>query len=624
MATTPKPEPTAAQHETALIAMYLLAERELLQGFTSIVRQMAGTGLTSYAVLGPLRRLVRRWLDYLAGGDDLAAAMVSTSVAEGAREARRQTRDLRAVLAAAPGTDSRGGSRGPGDGRPPGRDLELPDDGFFDLSMPHGDRAAQAIRDDITSELKDVRRRITRLPDDIYKMIAPHGATYQVLANDVTPAQAQAMAWQVFVSQGVTGFTDRSGRDWALSSYVEMAVRTASQRAYNASHLARMRAVGIEYFTVPASGHPCPLCFPWQGRVITAEPIENPVIPVAGTIEQATATGLFHPNCRHTLIPVYPGITKLEPGVWTDQMQREYTLTQRQRAIERDIRKAKQQFNFALTPEARTDATQKVRRQQARMRVFVRDTGFTRQSRREQVHLTDDRGPNWNPPHAQEPPPTPPRPFGPPSDRVPGPAFEVSVSERSMVGAQVRQARRAIEKVHTVPDTVRPVKITDDANMAELGKYSPMRSLIEIRSQGPAVQLTVAHEIGHYIDHRVLGQSTTFLETKLPTSRSTLRWLRVVQDSPEVRRLQEILAGADDDPDLETHIRYLLTPSEMFARAYSQWIAVRSGDEALSLGVEWWRERKDEWTRARQWGSTEFEPIADAIDAMFREKGLLL
>ncbi|MGO7983629.1 phage minor capsid protein, partial [Rhizobium johnstonii] len=100
---------------------------------------------------------------------------------------------------------------------------------------------------------------------------------------------------------------------------------------YNESHLTRMRALGIEYFTVPTSPHACPLCFPWQGRVITAVHIENPEIPVAGTIEDATAAGLFHPNCRHTLIPVFPGITVLTPSVWTGELQREYDLSQRQR-----------------------------------------------------------------------------------------------------------------------------------------------------------------------------------------------------------------------------------------------------------------------------------------------------
>lgn len=391
MAPSREPERTAADYAAALTALYLLAERDLLVGFTEILRRSPITEEGALDALGRLRQVMRRVLNRLAPTDRLATVMVSKAVQEGAREARRQTSDLRAVIRANPAVDSRGGTRGPGGGGPPGRALELPDDSWFDLSMPHGERAAQAVGDDIVSELDDVRRRITRLPDDIYKMIAPHGAIYQALENGVTPAQAQAMAWRVFVSHGVTGFTDVSGRDWSLSAYVEMAVRTAATRAFNASHLARMQAIGIDYFTISDSGHPCPLCFPWQGRVITATVIENPLIPVAGTIEQATAAGLFHPNCRHVLTAVYPGVTKLNPGVWTPEMEREYVLKQRQRGIEREIRKAKRQQDLALTPEARTDARRKVQAQQARMRAFINDTGFARQSRREQVDLTDQR-----------------------------------------------------------------------------------------------------------------------------------------------------------------------------------------------------------------------------------------
>lgn len=371
--------------------MYVLAEQTLLEGFTRILRVTPPADPASFTAMPRLRALVARVLAYLAKGDRLAGQVVVSAAIDGIGHARRQTHSLRAVIKAA-GVDTRGGSRGPGDGRPPGRGLQLPDDDRpFDMSMRHAERSAQAIRDDIVSELQDVRRRITRLPDDVYKFIAPHGSIYQVLDNKVTPAQAQAMAWRVFVSQGITGFTDRSGRDWALSSYVEMAVRTAAARAQNASHLERMQAIGVEYFTVAKSVHPCPLCFPWQGRVITITPITAPVIPVAGTLEQATAAGLFHPNCAHVLVPVYPGVTKLDPGVWTDELQREYTLSQRQRAIERDIRKAKRQADYALTPEARTQAVGKLRHEQARMRAFINDTGFLRDSRREQTDLTDQR-----------------------------------------------------------------------------------------------------------------------------------------------------------------------------------------------------------------------------------------
>lgn len=367
---------SAEQLAAALVALYITAEQDLLAGFTALIRRTPPTLEGRQLLLGEARRLVRRILARLVPASRaIESRAIMASAAEGRRDA------LQLVRAA-------GGGRG--GAVPPGSALAAPDDGFFDLSMPHGERAAQAIRDDVVSSLEDVRFRITRLPDDVYKMIAPHGAIYQVIDQGVSPAQAQAMAWRVFVREGVTGFTDKSGRNWSLSAYVEMAVRTASARAYNASHLARMRALGVEYFTIPPTGHPCPLCFPWQGKVLTVGKIPNPRIRVDATIAEATLAGLFHPNCRHPLLPVFPGVTVIpDPVEWTPELDAEYRASQRQRHLELQVRKAKRQLEYAATPEARQEATVRVRRAQAKVREFIRNTGFLRDSRREQVDLTD-------------------------------------------------------------------------------------------------------------------------------------------------------------------------------------------------------------------------------------------
>lgn len=382
----PKPDPSSAELTAALVAMYVLAEQRILEGTTRILKRSIAAE-DGYVVLGQLRSLVRRILHGL-NGESLATAMVAAATAEGRRDAEKA---VSSALAQIPG-GIRAGSAGGSSGLPPAGGLAASGDGFFDLSLSHGERAAQAIRDDVVSSLEDVRRRITRLPDDIYKHIAPHGAIYQVLDNNVSPAQAQAMAWRVFASQGVTGFVDRGGREWSMSAYVEMAVRTASTRAFNSSHLDRMQALGVEYFTIPETAHTCPKCFPWQGKVLTAVPIENPAVPVAGTIADAVAAGLWHPNCKHPLLAFYPGYTILpDVGDWTAEDQRLYELSQKQRRLELDVRKAKRALEYATTPEAAADASRKVARAQAKVREFVKVTGFARQSRREQVDLTDQR-----------------------------------------------------------------------------------------------------------------------------------------------------------------------------------------------------------------------------------------
>jgi hypothetical protein len=257
----------------------------------------------------------------------------------------------------------------------------------FDPYELHGVRAANAIRADLDSELQDVRFRLTRLDGDLYKIINPAGAAGQVLPNGFTPDQAQAKAWREFMRRGVTGFTDKSGRDWALSSYVEMAVRTASTRAYNASRLQVIQSLGGNLVFVSDDGHPCPLCLPWQNVVLCIVP--DGVHP---SIADATAAGLFHPNCRHHLAEYVAGSTHLgTPQEWTDADQIAYNATQKQRALERGIRVAKRELEYARTPEARNAARADVRAAQLKMRQFVAQhphLNLLRQSRREQLDLS--------------------------------------------------------------------------------------------------------------------------------------------------------------------------------------------------------------------------------------------
>lgn len=104
------------------------------------------------------------------------------------------------------------------------------------------------------------------------------------------------------------------------------------------------------------------------------------------------ASSIVVHNCKHPLLAYFPGVTVLpESRPWTAEDQRLYDLTQRQRRLELEVRKAKRALEYATTPEEAAKAGAKVRRAQARVREFVRLTGFARQSRREQVDLSDPR-----------------------------------------------------------------------------------------------------------------------------------------------------------------------------------------------------------------------------------------
>ncbi|MFD4111609.1 phage minor capsid protein [Streptomyces sp. NPDC058650] len=506
-------------------------------------------------------------------------------------------------------------------------------------------QAVAAVVLSLDSRLEALNQRLTRYPQDAYqRIVSIYSPT--TLLGVTTSRVMQAQAVQRFLSEGISDFIDRGNRRWTIGAYAEMAGRTTVNRAFNDAGVWRMQQSGIDLVTVVRGLDSCEKCAAWAGKILSTNGVVGPVtlphatggedvtVVVDATVDQARNAGWNHPNCRCRLVAYLPGLTVPQSDTTYDpEAEKERA---QQRAIERDIRKAKRAEAVAPDEVTAARARRDIREAQADMRAFIRDTGRNRQSYREQLHFADGRGPLAGRSTPRTPPPAPPKPATKPTPSPDGPnltvvpppgtrgGVNIAISKRTTLGVQARQARAAIAKVHRIPKDTRPVRIVTASTQAQhLGAYYPGRGEIELRSRGPAVQLTAAHEIGHYLDHRLIGRSEVIFESKLPTSHATQEWLAAVRASPSIARLQAILADATDDPVLAAHVKYLLTPAEMWARSYAQWIAVRSGDEAMLLGVEYWLERPDPWTSARQWSTPEFEPIATAIDAMFREKGLL-
>jgi hypothetical protein len=263
--------------------------------------------------------------------------------------------------------------------------------------LPHDVNSARFIAQDLASRLDAAAWRITRFADDAYKAAVASGAVTQIL-DHATPAASQAQAWRELSARGVTGFTDKSGRNWNLATYVEMAARTATQRAYNASHRDRLTQAGITLFTISTTGRPCPLCAPWEGKVLAdrgagvfAEPDASNGDPlqvrVDATIEEAIAAGLFHPNCKHTLTAFLPGVTVLKQNEWTPADEQAYQNTQRLRALERAVRASKQEALGAVNDLDKRRANARVRALQQQIRDHTNSTGLLRRPGREQPSL---------------------------------------------------------------------------------------------------------------------------------------------------------------------------------------------------------------------------------------------
>lgn len=94
-------------------------------------------------------------------------------------------------------------------------------------------------------------------------------------------------------------------------------------------------------------------------------------------------------NCRHTLTPYIEGISENnEQQVPEEDAVAEFELTQKQRYLERQIRKAKESLRLAETTgdeDAIAKYKKQVRNRQATLRNFIKDNGLARQRAREQI-----------------------------------------------------------------------------------------------------------------------------------------------------------------------------------------------------------------------------------------------
>lgn len=256
-----------------------------------------------------------------------------------------------------------------------------------------------AIAVELAGVTATAQARILRLPDDVFRQAAASSVTGLLGGALGSSQEAQAAAWQRIIATGAT-FRDSAGRRWNTASYVEMATRTATQRAYTAQHTTTLTAAGVTLQRVVIGREACEECARWAGKILRSDagPTGRVQVPsltgpgtvtvnIAGTIDEAEASGWHHPNCRCTLVGYVPG-TRPPTVPDTTYDPAAEAARARLRALERRVRAAKTNEAAAVTPEQRTAARARVRAIQAEIRdhVAAHDT-LTRERNREQINF---------------------------------------------------------------------------------------------------------------------------------------------------------------------------------------------------------------------------------------------
>ena len=146
----------------------------------------------------------------------------------------------------------------------------------------------------------------------------------------------------------------------------------------------------------------------------------------------------------------------------------------------------------------------------------------------------------------------------------------------------------------------------------EQGTYEPWNRRLSISYDAHDPAETAIHETGHAIDFA--------------------HWKETGEHYTDDAGLKGALFGSSRYGDLQRLIgehgsknpwpKYAVQPAEMFARAFSQWVANKSGDRSLQQAVaDKLADRGDTFTRWTVWEPDDFKPIADELDRIFGVTG---
>ena len=233
---------------------------------------------------------------------------------------------------------------------------------------------------ELNQSLSQTHLRILRQSQDYYQQAVAKGSNY-VLTGAGTRLEGAQKTLNQLANKGITGFVDKGGRNWNLSSYVEMATRTATGRARIDGNINRFATNGEDLVIVSGHYESCPICDPWEARILSISG-KNPDY---ASVQDAKNAGLFHPNCTHNLTLYVEGLTDPEKLIKQKKGSNLYEERQQQRYNERMIRKWKRRKAASLTDSETKKVQSYVSKWEKKQSDFIGKTGRIRKYDREEV-----------------------------------------------------------------------------------------------------------------------------------------------------------------------------------------------------------------------------------------------
>lgn len=219
----------------------------------------------------------------------------------------------------------------------------------------------------IKATLNDMQRAevaILRMANDQYRKVIYNA---QVYANTGagTYEKAVDMATKDFMAAGLQCVEYANGARHTLSDYADMAIRTASKRAYLQGEGQKRKEWGITTVIVNKRGNPCPKCLPFCGKVLIDDVWSGGSpdgrSPVTGRkyklMSKAVEAGLYHPRCKDSHTTYFEGISDPPDDKYSKEelsrIEEEYRKEQKRQYDIRQEKKYARLSEYSLDEENR-------------------------------------------------------------------------------------------------------------------------------------------------------------------------------------------------------------------------------------------------------------------------------
>ena len=228
---------------------------------------------------------------------------------------------------------------------------------FFKLN----DRKLEALIKATRKDMEKAETAVLRKANDDYRKAIFNA---QVYANTGagTYEKAVDMATKDMLSRGLNCVEYANGARHTLADYADMAIRTASKRAYLQGEGEKRQEWGVTTVIMAKRGNPCPKCLPFVGKVLIDDVWSggrsDGVDPETGKryplMSYAISKGLYHPRCKDSHTTYFPGISTAD-DTWTEEELKKVGLQAKQEAQQQYAQRQKEKYDrlakYSLDPE---------------------------------------------------------------------------------------------------------------------------------------------------------------------------------------------------------------------------------------------------------------------------------